>query len=87
MFLNVQVFIMLLILQQSQACSNDNRLIFSDDYSEDVAPNLPKTNVLNIRNLHGHSLEALKPKVQSTNELEAFFSVPDVSFDPESRIT
>ena len=45
MLLNVQVSLILLILHQCQACSNDNRLIFSDDYNEGVAPNLPRTNV------------------------------------------
>ena len=45
MLLNVQVSLILLILHQCEACSNDNRLIFSDDYNEGVAPSLPRTSV------------------------------------------
>ena len=44
MLLYIQVLI-LLALHQSQACSNDNRLIFSEYYNEADAPTSPNTKV------------------------------------------
>ena len=43
--LALHIFVILLILHQSQACSNDNRLIFSEDYNEADPPTVPKTAV------------------------------------------